>query len=85
MMEPATSVSRCDIAAFIALLNMLKINLSMSQKPEIYRALLAVLVDYNPEQSGNKERVWLLTPCTDPEGRTGSDPPPEKSQKYRTS
>ena len=64
MMEPATSVSRCDIAAFIALLNMLKINLSMSQKPEIYRALLAVLVDYNPEQSGNKERVWLTLPAS---------------------
>ena len=54
---PSTGISRYDVAAFMALINMVKANLSLEQRPEVYRTLLAVLVDYNPALAGNKERV----------------------------
>ena len=60
-METSTSASRYDIAAFMALMNILKINLSLDRRPEVYRTLLAVLVDYDPGKTGNKERVQTLT------------------------
>ena len=54
---PSTGISRYDVAAFMALINMIKANLMLGQKPEVYRTLLAVLVDYNPVVAGNRERV----------------------------
>ena len=54
---PSTGISRYDVAAFMALINMIKANLTLGQRPEIYRTLLAVLVDYNPVLAGNKEKV----------------------------
>lgn len=57
METTSSSLSRYDVAAFMALMNMLKINLTLSERPEVYRTLLGVLVDYNPGLTGNRERV----------------------------
>jgi len=48
-------LSKYDIAALIALVDMIRIN--WSEQPEMYRLLLSFLADYNPAVKGNKERV----------------------------
>ncbi|KAK3578289.1 hypothetical protein CHS0354_010493 [Potamilus streckersoni] len=49
------TVSRFDLASFVAVMNMLKYN-SMD-KPELYRTLLAVLCDYDSDDQQSKERT----------------------------
>lgn len=50
---------RClEVAAQLALINMLKVNLSCC--PDIYRTLLAILCDFDPDESDSKEKVYLI-------------------------
>ena len=54
-MADTGTVSSCDVAALMALFNILKINMV----PEVYRTLLAVLCDFDPTKTGNIDRVRL--------------------------
>ncbi|XP_060551522.1 uncharacterized protein LOC132713077 [Ruditapes philippinarum] len=49
------NVRCCDTAALVALINMLKVNLSST--PEIYNTLLAVLCDFDPCKLGSRDRT----------------------------
>jgi hypothetical protein len=51
------NVRCCDTAALVALINMLKVNLSST--PEIYNTLLAVLCDFDPCKLGSRDRVRM--------------------------
>ncbi|KAH3837248.1 uncharacterized protein LOC127879746 [Dreissena polymorpha] len=49
------SVSTNDVAALMALIDMIRLN--WEEQPEMFRLLLAILMDYNPNIQGNKERT----------------------------
>ena len=55
MMADTTLYSKYDIAALMALINMLKV--SLIDQPEVYKTLLAMMCDFDPREANLRNKV----------------------------